>query len=71
LLNRKSRRISNPIYNSIKKFSVLGNNKQIVMSGLSDVQIMMAGSLRKRKDEEPIKSKEAKKVKLISAENLR
>lgn len=48
---------------------------QIMTAGLSNVlQTMMAGlseiiSLRKRKDEEPTKSKKAKKAKLISADN--
>ena len=46
-------------------------DEQIVTAGSSDEQIVMAGSSRKRKDEKPIESKEAKKVKLISVGNLK
>ena len=47
------------------------SDEQIVTAGSSDEQIVMAGSSRKRKDEKPIESKEAKKVKLISVGNLK
>jgi hypothetical protein len=49
----------------------LENDEQIATAGSSDEQIVIAGSSRKRKDEKPIESKEAKRVKLISVENLK